>query len=77
MAWRRSGRGAPLSRPVADEVSELHVELASAREEASRLRFALHEWRAGFPYGNERFTGYDRKRRSDIVPRQPRRYGGA
>ena len=38
---------------VADEVGDLHAELAATRDEANRLRFALREWQAGFPYGNE------------------------
>ncbi|GAB3806900.1 DivIVA domain-containing protein [Micromonospora zhanjiangensis] len=62
---------------VADEVGDLHTELSAARDEANRLRFALREWQAGFPYGNERPTRYDRNERSGILPRQPRRYGGA
>jgi DivIVA domain-containing protein len=62
---------------VAGEVGELHTELTAARQEADRLRFALREWQTAFPYSNERRTGYDRPPRSEIVPRQPRRYGGA
>jgi DivIVA domain-containing protein len=62
---------------VADEVCELHAELAAVRDEANRLRFALGEWQAGFPYGNERRTGYGRGSRSGRVPNQSRGYDGA
>ncbi|MFD0819462.1 DivIVA domain-containing protein, partial [Micromonospora zhanjiangensis] len=61
---------------VADEVSDLHAELAASRDEANWLRFALREWQAGFPYGNERRTDYGRASRPGLVPRQPRRYDG-
>jgi DivIVA domain-containing protein len=62
---------------VAAEVGDLHVELAAVRDEANRLRFALREWQAGFPYGNERRTDYGRGSRSDNLPKQTRRYDGA